>query len=38
VLRARLLTLQGQVEWNTRSLNDGYDLIVQAAEAAAGCR
>jgi DNA-binding NarL/FixJ family response regulator len=36
VLRVRLLTLQGQVEWNTRSLNDGYDLIVQAAEAAAG--
>ena len=36
MLRARLLTLQGQVEWNTRSLNDGYDLIVQAAEAAAG--
>jgi DNA-binding CsgD family transcriptional regulator len=35
VLRARLLTLQGQIEWNTRSLNDGYDLILQAAEAAA---
>jgi DNA-binding CsgD family transcriptional regulator len=35
-LRARLLTLQGQIEWNTRSLNDGYDLILQAAQAAAG--
>jgi DNA-binding CsgD family transcriptional regulator len=36
VLLARLLTLQGQIEWNTRSLNDGYDLILQAAQAAAG--
>jgi DNA-binding CsgD family transcriptional regulator len=36
VLRAQLLTLQGQVAWNTRSLNDGYDLILQAAEVAAG--
>ncbi|WP_164704508.1 ATP-binding protein [Blastococcus litoris] len=36
VLRARLLTLQGQIEWNTRSLNDGYDLVLRAAEAAAG--
>ncbi|MGX4687669.1 helix-turn-helix transcriptional regulator [Streptomyces sp. JNUCC 63] len=35
-LRAQLLTLQGQVEWNTRSLNDGYDLVLQAAQAAAG--
>ena len=35
-LRARLLTLQGQIEWNTRSLHDGYDLILQAAQAAAG--
>ncbi|WP_344048594.1 helix-turn-helix transcriptional regulator, partial [Streptomyces thermoalcalitolerans] len=35
-LRARLLTLQGQVEWNTRSLNDGYDLVLQAAQVAAG--
>ena len=35
VLRARLLTLQGQIEWNTRSLNDGYDLILQAAQVAA---
>jgi DNA-binding CsgD family transcriptional regulator len=35
-LRARLLTLQGQIEWNTHSLNDGYDLILQAAQVAAG--
>ncbi len=35
-LRAQLLTLQGQVAWNTRSLNAGYDYVVQAAEAAAG--
>lgn len=34
-VRAQLLTLQGQVAWNTRSLNDGYDLILQAAEVAA---
>jgi DNA-binding CsgD family transcriptional regulator len=36
LLRAQLLTLQGQIEWNTRSLNEGYDLILQAAESAAG--
>jgi DNA-binding CsgD family transcriptional regulator len=30
-----LLTLQGQIAWNTRSLNDGYDLILQAAATAA---
>ena len=36
VVRARLLTLRGQIEWNTRSLNDGYDFIVQAAEVATG--
>jgi DNA-binding CsgD family transcriptional regulator len=36
LLRARLLLLQGQIEWNTRSLNDGYDLVLQAAQAAAG--
>jgi DNA-binding CsgD family transcriptional regulator len=36
VLRARLLTLQGQIQWNTRSLNDGYDLILQAVESATG--
>ncbi|MEU1466226.1 AAA family ATPase [Streptomyces sp. NPDC005727] len=35
-LRAQLLTLRGQVEWNTRSLNDGYDLVLQAAQVAAG--
>ena len=34
-LRAQLLTLQGQVAWNTRSLNDGYDYILKAAEVAA---
>jgi DNA-binding CsgD family transcriptional regulator len=33
--RAQLLILQGQIEWNTRSLNDGYDLILQAAQIAA---
>ncbi len=36
LLRAQLLVLQGQIEWNTRSLNDGYDLILQAAQLAAG--
>jgi DNA-binding CsgD family transcriptional regulator len=36
LLRAQLLILQGQIEWNTRSLNDGYDLILQAAQVAAG--
>ena len=36
VLRARLLTLQGQILWNTRSLNDGYDLILQAVDSARG--
>jgi DNA-binding NarL/FixJ family response regulator len=35
LLRAQLLALQGQIEWNTRSLNDGYDLVLQAAELAA---
>jgi DNA-binding CsgD family transcriptional regulator len=35
-LRARLLTLQGQIEWNTRSLDNGYDLVLQAAQVAAG--
>ncbi|MEZ0580957.1 AAA family ATPase [Nocardioides sp. MH1] len=36
VLRARLLTLQGQIEWNTHSLDDGYDYILQALESAVG--
>jgi DNA-binding CsgD family transcriptional regulator len=36
LLRAQLLTLQGQIEWNTRSVDDGYDYVVQAAQAAAG--
>ena len=30
------MTLQGQIEWNTHSLHDGYDLILQAAQSAAG--
>ncbi|MGY1833122.1 AAA family ATPase [Geodermatophilus sp. SYSU D01180] len=34
-LRAQLLTLQGQIEWNTRSLDDGYDHVLQAAQVAA---
>lgn len=34
-LRIRLLTLQGQVTWNAKSLNDGYDLILRAAQLAA---
>ena len=36
LLRAQLLLLQAQIEWNTRSLDDGYDLVLQAAQAAAG--
>ncbi len=35
-LLAQLLTLRGQIEWNTHSLDDGYDLILQAAQTAAG--
>jgi DNA-binding CsgD family transcriptional regulator len=35
-LRAQLLTLQAQIAWNTRSLNDGYDLVLQAAQVASG--
>lgn len=35
LLRVDLLHLQGQVEWNSRSLNDGYRLVCQAAAAAA---
>ncbi|PWW24270.1 DNA-binding NarL/FixJ family response regulator [Geodermatophilus normandii] len=35
-VRARLLLLQGQLEWNTRSLDDGHDLVLRAAEVAAG--
>ncbi|GAB3435959.1 LuxR family transcriptional regulator [Phycicoccus ginsengisoli] len=34
-MRIQLLTLQGQVTWNAKSLNDGYDLILQAAQLAA---
>jgi DNA-binding CsgD family transcriptional regulator len=33
-LRAQLLTLQGQIAWNTRSLNEGYDFILQAVQSA----
>jgi DNA-binding CsgD family transcriptional regulator len=36
LLHAQLLALQGQVEWNTGTLDDGYDLVLQAAQAAAG--
>ncbi|SNT03950.1 hypothetical protein SAMN04488107_4728, partial [Geodermatophilus saharensis] len=36
LLRAQLLTLQGQVAWNTRSLDDGYEFVLRAAEVAAG--
>ncbi|MGY2082490.1 AAA family ATPase [Blastococcus sp. SYSU DS0539] len=35
VQRTRLLLLQGQIEWNTHSLNEGYDVILQAAQLAA---
>jgi len=34
-LRADLLQLRGQVEWNTRSLDDGYRVVVEAATTAA---
>ena len=30
----RLLVLRGQIEWNTRSLEDGYDFVLRAAESA----
>ncbi|HET6698833.1 MAG TPA: AAA family ATPase [Nocardioidaceae bacterium] len=30
-LRVELLQLQGQVEWNTRSLDEGYRIVCQAA-------
>jgi hypothetical protein len=35
LLRAELLSLQGQIAWNTRSLDEGYDLMLQAATVAA---
>ncbi|WP_175507747.1 helix-turn-helix transcriptional regulator [Nocardioides terrae] len=35
LLRADLLQLLGQVEWNTRSLDDGYRIVCQAAATAA---
>jgi hypothetical protein len=34
-LRADLLQLQGQSEWNTRSLDDGFRIVCQAAATAA---
>ena len=34
LLRVDLLELQGRVEWNSRSLDDGYRLVCQAAAAA----
>ncbi len=35
LLRADLLQLRGQVEWNTRSLDDGYRIVCEAAATAA---
>ncbi|MGY1718738.1 AAA family ATPase [Blastococcus sp. SYSU DS0552] len=35
VQRARLLLLHGQIEWNIHSLDDGYDLVLEAATLAA---
>ncbi|MBJ7357756.1 LuxR family transcriptional regulator, partial [Nocardioides sp.] len=35
LLRVDLLQLQGQVEWNGRSLDEGYRIVCQAAAAAA---
>ncbi len=35
LLRADLLLIQGQVEWNTRSLDDGYRIVCKAAATAA---
>ncbi len=35
LVRADLLQLQGQVEWNTRSVDDGYRVVVEAAVTAA---
>ncbi len=35
LLRADLVALQGQVEWNTGSLDDGYRLVCEAATTAA---
>lgn len=35
MLRVDLLTLQGQVEWNTGSIDDGYRIVLQAASTAA---
>ncbi|WP_138732059.1 helix-turn-helix transcriptional regulator [Modestobacter excelsi] len=36
LVRAQLLTLQAQIAWNTRSLDEGYDVVLQAVQVAAG--
>jgi DNA-binding NarL/FixJ family response regulator len=36
LLRTNVLRLRGQIEWNTSSLNAGYEFIVAAARTAAG--
>ena len=36
MLRVQVLLLRGQIEWNTTSLNDGYEFVVAAATTAAG--
>ncbi|WP_138758543.1 helix-turn-helix transcriptional regulator [Modestobacter altitudinis] len=35
LVRAQLLTLQGQIAWNTRTLDEGYDFVLQAVQVAA---
>ncbi|MYQ46640.1 helix-turn-helix transcriptional regulator, partial [Streptomyces sp. SID4985] len=35
LLRTHLTALRGQIEWNTRSLHDGHDLVLRAAGYAA---
>ncbi|SFC93494.1 regulatory protein, luxR family [Nocardioides terrae] len=35
LLRSDILLLQGQIEWNTGSLDDGYRIVCQAASTAA---
>jgi DNA-binding CsgD family transcriptional regulator len=35
MLRSRVLLLRGQIEWNTTSLNSGYEFVVAAATTAA---
>ena len=36
LLRSRILLLRGQIEWNTSSLNNGYEFVLAAARAAVG--